>query len=123
MSHEIVKSWTTQTGLAAIIVLVNDGSHHCGYVEAPPALAGCEYELIEGDIEVHGGVTYAGEAYFLPADHINRKTWVFGYDCAHCDDRTKHWHHGTWRDVAFCEAECEELARQLIQLNNLPAPE
>ncbi len=120
MPYEIIKSWITEAGLSAYILLVNDGSHHCGYVEAPPALAGKDYDTIEDVIEVHGGVTYGGKAYFLP--DADNKPWVFGYDCAHCDDRTKYWDHGTWRDVAFCEAECEELAKQLIQLNNLPAP-
>lgn len=34
-THKIVKSWTTEAGLPAVILLVNDGSHHCGYVALP----------------------------------------------------------------------------------------
>lgn len=29
-THKIVKSWTTEAGLRAVVLLVNDGSHHYG---------------------------------------------------------------------------------------------
>lgn len=38
MSYEIVKHWTSKAGLKAWVLLVNGGSHHCGYVEIPEAL-------------------------------------------------------------------------------------
>lgn len=117
MTNKIVKTWTTKSGLAAAIVLVRDGSHHCGYVEAPAKLAGVDYNDVS-DINVHGGITYSGEAWFLD---VETKPYVFGYDCAHAGDEMRGEmakYMGTvagdvWRDEAYCEEQCELLAEQL----------
>lgn len=123
MSHKIVKEWTTKAGLKAVILLVNNGSHHCGYVQAPENLKGTHYIDVEDHIDVHGGVTYSGEDYW-----DTKLGWYFGYDCAHyndkvnCPDDLKHipslaespaYTHGVWRDEAYCTEECESLANQL----------
>lgn len=41
----IERDWTTRAGLRAVVVLVNDGSHRCGYVGVPKGhpLYGAEY--------------------------------------------------------------------------------
>jgi hypothetical protein len=36
MSFEVERKWTTKAGLEAACLLVNDGSHRCGYVRVPP---------------------------------------------------------------------------------------
>lgn len=86
-THKIVKSWTTEAGLPAVVLLVNDGSHHCGYVALPDDLAGKDFigygsgECV--DIFVHGGVTYQD---VLP--QLENKI-VIGFDCAHYGDLMK----------------------------------
>jgi len=122
MNYVLVKSWTTEAGLAAYILLVNE-THHCGYVESPSELE----KVNEGDlsyIKVHGGLTYSGYP-----DWSNGK-YVFGYDCSHLGDLMKcpskfkgtslehlsMYSTGTWRDESYCTLECERLAKQLIDL-------
>lgn len=89
MSYEIVKHWTSKAGLKAWVLLVNGGSHHCGYVEIPEALLDKNfYDYICDDeetlhIAVHGGVTYQGVPQWT--DGIK----VIGYDCAHAGDKLK----------------------------------
>ena len=49
----IVKRWTTEAGLEAVILLIRN-SHHCGYVASPESLIGVDYDNIIWDIHVHG---------------------------------------------------------------------
>lgn len=81
--------------------------------------------------DVHGGLTYsAGRDYPVPSDGL----WWFGYDCGHAGDGRSEeyiaqrkaaspdsgdlWDNA-WdevvRDLAYCEAECESLARQIVE--------
>lgn len=124
---KVVKSWVTKAGLDACVLLVNDGSHHCGYVEVPEAIGHLDfYEWDEDtvDISVHGGVTYQGKP-----EWANGKQ-VIGFDCAHAGDKQKcpekfkgtsmeqcfMYMEGTWRDEEYCVNECESMAEQLINL-------
>lgn len=45
MSYETENDWTTKAGYRAVCLMVNDGSHRCGYVEIPAdhPLHGVEY--------------------------------------------------------------------------------
>lgn len=49
-------------------------------------------------------------------DHV----WWFGFDCAHCDDHCPSMDRavdrGVYRNIAYVEAECRELAKQLKSL-------
>ena len=128
MSYKVVKSWVTKAGLDACILLVNDGSHHCGYVALPADLADKDFigygsgECV--DISVHGGVTYQD---VLP--QLENKI-VIGFDCAHYGDLMKcpekykgtgienmsMYSEGVWRDEEYCVNECESMAQQLINL-------
>ena len=123
MSYKIVKSWTTKAGLDACVLLVNDGSHHCGYVEVPEAIGHLDfYTWREStvDISVHGGVTYQGTP-----EWANGKQ-VIGFDCAHAGDKTKYSYledNDVWRDEEYCVNECESMAEQLMALMSLPKPE
>lgn len=121
---KVIKDWTTKSGLRAVILLVR-GSHHCGYVELPERLGKPDYD--EGpimELNVHGGVTYAGN---LP--EMDNK-YVVGYDCAHYGDYMKcpeelkgtdmeklwAFDNGVWRDEEFCTNECESLAKQISEI-------
>lgn len=127
MAYKVVKSWVAKAGLNAYVLLVNGGSHHCGYVEVPEAIGHLDFEgwnIDSPSIEVHGGVTYQGKP-----EWANGKQ-VIGYDCAHCDDMMKCPEHfkgtsmenismcttGKWRDEEYCVNECESMAEQLIKL-------
>lgn len=114
-THKIVKSWTTEAGLPAVILLVNDGSHHCGYVALPADLTDRNFTGYDSgewaDINVHGGVTYQDALPWLE-DKI-----AIGFDCAHAGDKTKYsgsW--GDWRDESFCITQCESMAKQLMAM-------
>ncbi len=102
----VVKSWVTEAGFKAWIVLIKN-SHHCGYVEIPAKWSGVVMD--EENIEVHGGITYQGRPGF--ADGAE----VVGYDCAHAGDAAFgcQYEGDVWRDVDFCTEQCELLARQL----------
>lgn len=121
---KVIKDWTTASGLRAVILLVR-GSHHCGYVEVPEHLDKPDYdESPIMEINVHGGVTYAGHL-----DEMDGK-YVVGYDCAHYGDLMKcpeelkgtsmehsfMYSEGIWRDVDYCTNECELLANQLVNI-------
>lgn len=121
---KVIKDWTTQAGLRAVILLVR-GSHHCGYVELPERLGKPGYdESPIMELNVHGGVTYAGN---LP--EMDNK-YVVGYDCAHYGDYMKcpeelkgtdmeklwSFDDGIWRDEEFCTNECEKLAQQISEI-------
>lgn len=113
----IVKHWKTKSGLDAVILLMRD-SYHCGYVEAPEKLVNQDYDQeVIHDIDVHGGVTYSGTL-----SELDNK-WVFGYDCAHYGDKSFSsdfvWEEGEVRDAKFCMEQCELLAEQLVEINNM----
>ena len=127
MSYKTVKSWVTKAGLNAYVLLVNGGTHHCGYVEVPEAISHLNFYNWKDDvvvISVHGGVTYQGKAEWADGKQ------VIGFDCAHCDDMQKCPEHlkgtsmeimfmdttGIWRDEEYCVNECESMAEQLINL-------
>lgn len=125
-AHKIVKSWTTEAGLPAVILLVNDGSHHCGYVALPDDLADKDFMNYDSEtfISVHGGVTYQDVLSQLD-DKI-----AIGFDCAHCGDLMKcpekykgtpleglyMYSEGVWRDEQYCTNECESMAKQLMAM-------
>lgn len=138
MSTPIKKDWTTESGLRAVIVM-NSLGFHCGYVGVPPGhpLHGVEYsqstpalgDSPESVFDAHGGITFAGDGkgeYPVKSD-----LWWFGYDCGHLWDAPCPEHiekmqqeypdspfmweraEGVFRDVDYCVAECESLARQI----------
>lgn len=88
--------------------------HLCGYVYIPkshPLWGKGYYELyeIDIDIDVHGGLTFAGQS---------GDEWVFGFDCAHYGDfvpgmGSMHLGDESYRDMAYVTKETKGLARQL----------
>lgn len=124
--YKIVKSWTTEAGLPAVILLVNDGSHHCGYVALPTDLVGNDFTNYDSEkcISVHGGVTYQDALPYL------ENKIAIGFDCAHYGDLRKcpekykgtpleglhMYSEGVWRDEQYCTDECESMAKQLMAM-------
>ena len=105
----LVYRWTTEAGLDACILFVND-SHHCGYVVPPESIQGLHYDQYGCD--VHGGLTFGGTMEDLGGNH------AVGFDCAHCGDKTKYSSDGVFRDAAYVQDQCEKLAKQLVALSN-----
>ena len=69
----------------------------CGYVGVPASsvLHGKEYGEIEGDFEVHGGLTFSDKCdpkedpstgICHTGDVANKCVWWLGFDCSHSDD-------------------------------------
>jgi hypothetical protein len=112
--------WTTKAGLKAIVLQHPSMGHHCGYVAVPEGhpLFGKGYDDA-GDIDVHGGLTFADGNGKYPAEGSG--LWWFGYDCAHAGDTVPGLHFSnpyreeTFKDLPFCINECEKLAEQLKQ--------
>lgn len=114
------KEWTTRAGLKAVVI-AKDMGHRCGYVGVSKdhPWHGKDYHDI--DLDVHGGVTYAG---------MRDDLWWFGYDCAHLGDaadpelmsdeykkvllgRWLNFEGDTIKTLDFCVNECESMAAQL----------
>jgi hypothetical protein len=74
-------------------------------------------------IDVHEGLTYS-------RDHVPDETkdglWWFGFDCSHCDDLSPKYAQkyealfcGVYRDESFVKIECENLAKQLLDITKV----
>lgn len=68
----------------------------------------CTPEIV---FDVHGGITYSGNSKDYPVK--SRGLWWYGFDCAHCDDKTSYSTTGIERTKEYVMEECESLAKQL----------
>lgn len=95
-----------------INLLFIDKSEHltwyCGYVVIPEdhPFYGLDYEEVEEDIDVHGGLTFSGE--FEDVDGF-----LVGFDCAHAGDNPE------VQDEEYTLSECKKLVDQLIEMEAL----
>ena len=78
--------------------------------------------------DVHGGLTYSGEAGEYPIEM--KDVWWFGFDCAHSGDRheidqifpesSREFYTNFSGDIVrsfdYCVSECESLSNQLEEL-------
>ena len=82
--------------------------HLCGYVSVPywHKAYECDYELLEDDIECHGGLTYSSHNLM----GIEYLSWWIGFDCAHGDDTPEEC------NVQFCVKECKNIVDQLEEM-------
>jgi hypothetical protein len=90
----------------------------CGYVGVPPGHPwhGQKYDKVEleGDVEVHGGLTYGSGCSELichePEPGEPHDVWWLGFDCAHCSDIAPEFHAlltriGREKSIAILEDE------------------
>ena len=72
--------------------------------------------------DVHGGLTYSGGSGNCPVQAAD--LWWLGFDCGHCNDGPidldpeRNW-GGVVRELPYVEAECERLAAQLKEYENV----
>jgi hypothetical protein len=64
------------------VVVGQSMGHRCGYIGIPKghSVYGKDYDEI--DIDVHGGLTYAGDDNYP----VESDLWWIGFDCAHSGD-------------------------------------
>lgn len=115
------KEWVDKpTGLKCLIRRISGLGHLCGYVGIGPKhrLHGTHYDYV--NIDVHGGLTYAGNGVVDAGE--DRDLWWFGFDCAHAGDVSPGlgtpFTDGVYRDIEFVTSECETLARELQEVGN-----
>jgi hypothetical protein len=88
------------------LVVNNDFGYHCGYVKILPGHPwhGKDYDDLLGDVQVHGGLTFA--AADVPCDAAGADNgWWLGFDYMHAFDA---------RDLPmqYVEDECRSLCEQ-----------
>lgn len=106
----------------------NHGGALCGYVAVNPghAMHGKDYDHV--GVDVHGGLTYAskcnGPLCHVAAPGEPDDVWWLGFDCAHYRDYVPGYasrfphdeDREVYRDVAYVQAECASLAKQLAAM-------
>lgn len=125
------KQWTDKaTGYPCLIVRNGETlGHLCGYVGVTEGHPAFEKHYDGVDVRCHGGLTYS-DFCMKDADEAesichkvetgdNDRVWWLGFDCAHYQDlspgmrRYSAQSEDVYRDLAYVEAECAELAAQL----------
>lgn len=120
------KQWSDpDTGLPCLIVRGPSGAL-CGYVGLPSEhrFHGMDYDHVGGDIDVHGGLTFAGSCQeaedgicHVPSPGEPDNVWWLGFDCAHLWDLTPAYGRDctgdTYRAIPYVMRECRKLAKQL----------
>lgn len=116
----------------------------CGYVGVPRThpFHGRDYDQVDVDVEVHGGLTYAAlcqedtedEGHgicHVPLPGRDPEVWWLGFDCGHSQDIIPGMlfmegmgfeSRGSYKDFDYVKAEVEKLARQLAEVKPLPIP-
>lgn len=140
--------WTdAATGMPCLVVRGPSYGSLCGYVgvaEGHP-LFGVEYDRVEDDLDVHGGLTYSDfcqEAEgaedhgicHVPQPGQPDRVWWFGFDTAHAGDLAPAMEalrrrlpslklaprgnlpEEVYRDLTYVQAECARLAEQLARV-------
>lgn len=79
---------------------------YCGYAVIPEdhPFYGADYDDVEGDVDVHGGLTFSGEL-----DGIDG--FLLGFDCNHYGDSPE------VQDEEYTLSECKRLVDQLIEID------
>ena len=123
------------TGMPCLIVRNECTGNLCGYVGVPPfhPLYGQQYD--DANVIVHGGLSFAAPCRpgsekhgvcHIPGPGELDDVWWLGFDCAHYMDISpamlmlgrECFNQGTYKDFAFVQAECEQLALQLSEFVN-----
>lgn len=71
--------------------------------------------------DVHGSITFSGML-----SYANNDNWWYGFDCLHDGDKSLDdesgygvFHDGVFRDEVYVTEECENLARQVMEVTCL----
>jgi len=125
------KEWRDEaTGLPCLIVRSPVTGSLCGYVGVPPdhPWHGKDHDAI--DVQVHGGLTFSapcdkgGLICHVPQPGEPADVWWLGFDCAHAFDLMpginallpeRHLVDCTYRDMAYVERQCAQLAAQVAE--------
>ncbi len=122
-------------GMPCLIKRAGENSHWCGYVKVPndsrlykkhyytsseSELGISKLEEAINNIDIHGGLTYAGE-------RKEDGNWWFGFDCGHSGDLSLYMldghffrdYNSRYRDKDYVIGECKYLAKQLKQIIEL----
>ena len=119
------------------VVLAQRLGHRCGYIGFNKENLFYEKDYDDMcEIDVHGGLTYAGggsnSKYPIESD-----LWWVGFDCAHggdakdlniireLNDENEHLNfllsmsnYGTVKSLEYCIQECRNVVNQMIKINN-----
>lgn len=115
----IEREWQAH-GLDCAVIFVRQ-SHRCGYVRIPEGHPFHGIDNDEGLVDVHGGVTWAGE---LKHAEARLEGFWLGFDCAHLGDKVlgldigSDEHFWTEPEVA---AETERMAAQIAEADEWAA--
>lgn len=120
--------WEDPATKLPCLIKRNDSGALCGYVGVPPnhPYWHDSYDMDLG-LGAHGGLTFAdfcsGDEEHgichVPAEGEPKNVWWFGFDCAHSGDYMPSDKYGlnygdsTYRDLAYVQQECTQLAAQL----------
>ena len=90
-----------------------------GYSENLCSHSGCYEHSVGSIFEVHGGLTFANEAYW---QKTKDGLWYFGFDCGHAGDLVcgadvfgGAFEGDIYRNINYVEEECKSLAGQLLK--------
>lgn len=129
-----------ETGYSCFIYRHPRKGHLCGYVDVPRnhPLYGIDhaneiFDMITGDIKVHGGVSFTGRLTNhygnkeLPDYLDDEHDWLIGFDCNHAEDYTPLEYvrpyneidvEREYRTARYVADECRKLAKQIKELEN-----
>ena len=130
--------WRDEATGRPCLAVRNSMGAWCGYVAVDPGHPLCDGGRDDLDLDVHGGVTYAGKCN----DHVCHTplpgepadvTWI-GFDCGHCGDlmplmrmrereldaklgrRLASPYGKEYRTLDYVRTECAKLAAQVVAL-------
>lgn len=123
-----------ETGLPCMIKRNPEIGFWCGYVGVSKGHAAYDKHYDSVSVDVHGGLTYANFCQPGPEEHVichvvedgeDDKVWWLGFDCGHYRDLCpyREWARGygfegeVYRDQAYVQNECRQLAKQLVNLS------
>lgn len=133
---DFVQFMDKDTGYACFINRARTTGALCGYVGVPPDnyFHGAGYNDMPYEIDVHGGLTYAGSGERLIQHETDffEDYWIFGFDTAHHMDMSPaldktmgkvvgesplRRRHGEYRTIRYVKQQVVSLAKQLHRIS------
>jgi len=113
--------WEDRHAGFPVLAVRNSLGNWCGYVGMPPGHPWHGRDSDDVDVQVHGGLTYAGKCNgvicHVPRDGEPADVFWLGFDCAHCGDLVPFMfaRHGgypgdVYRDLTYVQKQTRELA-------------